>query len=463
MSAIKQLLGGNFRQLGMVLVLVLEIILFQILTGGTVLSAQNLQNVIAGNAYVLILAMGMVLVIIAGHIDLSVGSVAAVVGIVLAKLTSTDYGLGMPWYVGLIIALAIGVVIGAWHGFWVAFWGVPAFVVTLAGMMLFRGMNQFIGKSLSIPVPNQIKAIGAGFMNWLPPITIGNWVINTESLLLAVIVALVMVLLRLRTRSRMKKAGAELGPSWVFLAQVIFISAVVLLLGWIFATGRPGTSFPIVGVIVIILFVIYNFLARNTPLGRGVYAVGGNRTAAALTGISVKKINFFVMFNSSILASVAAVCFVGRSGASTPFDGNLWELDAIASVFIGGASVWGGIGTLGGTMVGALVMAFLNNGLQLLGVGSDWTQMIKGLVLLLAVGFDVLSKMQGRPSIIGTFMNARKRNQELAAGESEAPDADDSIPGADDSIPNVDEALPASEDVLANASEQVTQVDRHIE
>lgn len=462
MSAFKELLGGNFRQLGMVLVLVLEIILFQILTGGTVLSAQNLQNVISGNAYVLILAMGMVLVIIAGHIDLSVGSVAAVVGIVLAKLTSTDYGLGMPWYVGLIIALLIGIVIGLWHGFWVAFWGVPAFVVTLAGMMLFRGMNQFIGKSLSIPVPSQIKALGAGFMNWLPPITVGNWIINTESLLLAVIVALVMVFMRIRNKVRLAKTGVDAGPSWVFITQLVFICVVVLLLGWIFATGRPGTSFPIVGLIVIVLFVIYNFVARNTPLGRGVYAVGGNRTAAALTGISVRKINFFVMFNSSVLASVAAVCFVGRSGASTPFDGNLWELDAIASVFIGGASVWGGIGTLGGTMVGALVMAFLNNGLQLLGVGSDWTQMIKGLVLLLAVGFDVLSKMQGRPSIIGTFMNARKRNQELAAVKPATAETGESIPSMDEALTEVDadETLVAVDEVPTNSSpEQKAQAD----
>lgn len=461
MSAFKQLLGGNFRQLGMVLVLVLEIILFQILTGGTVLSAQNLQNVISGNAYVLILAMGMVLVIIAGHIDLSVGSVAAVVGIVLAKLTSTDYGLGMPWYVGLIIALLMGVVIGAWHGFWVAFWGVPAFVVTLAGMMLFRGMNQFIGKSLSIPVPGEIKALGAGYMNWLPPITIGNWSINTESLLLAIIVALVMVLMRIRNRVRLAKAGAEPSPGGVFIVQVVFIGVVVLLLGWIFATGRPGTSFPIVGLIVIVLFVVYNFVARNTPLGRGVYAVGGNRTAAALTGISVRKINFFVMFNSAVLASVAAVCFVGRSGASTPFDGNLWELDAIASVFIGGASVWGGIGTLGGTMVGALVMAFLNNGLQLLGVGSDWTQMIKGLVLLLAVGFDVLSKKQGRPSIIGTFMNARKRNQEATAGVVTTPTV--KVPSMGTSEQKGKEVppppAPNTGNISTNESEQIAQAD----
>lgn len=411
MPALKQLLGGNLRQLAMVIVLILEILLFQFLTGGTVLSAQNLQNVLSGNTYVLILAMGMVLVIIAGHIDLSVGSVAAVIGIVLAKVTSEQSGAGLPWWIGIGAALIVGVVIGTWHGFWVAIVGVPAFVVTLGGMLLFRGMNQFIGKSLSIPVPDQVKFIGAGYMNWLPPIAVGNWIINSETVILAMIAALVMVYLRTRKRLRLARAGAELPARWIFVVQVVFICVIILLFGWIFATGRPGTSLPISGIIVILLFLFYNFVSRNTPLGRGVYAVGGNRVAAELTGISVKKINFFVMFNSSVLAAIAAVCFVGRSGASTPFDGNLWELDAIASVFIGGASVWGGIGTLGGTMVGALVMAFLNNGLQLLGVGTDWTQMIKGLVLLLAVAFDVLSKKQGKPSIIGMFSAARKRNQ----------------------------------------------------
>ena len=411
MPALKQLLGGNLRQLAMVIVLILEILLFQFLTGGTVLSAQNLQNVLSGNTYVLILAMGMVLVIIAGHIDLSVGSVAAVIGIVLAKVTSEQSGAGLPWWLGIGVALIVGVIIGSWHGFWVAIVGVPAFVVTLGGMLLFRGMNQFIGKSLSIPVPDQVKFIGAGYMNWLPPIAIGNWIINSETIILAMIAALLMVFMRTRKRVRLAKAGAELPASWIFVVQVVFTCIIILLFGWIFATGRPGTSLPISGIIVILLFLFYNFLSRNTPLGRGIYAVGGNRVAAALTGISVRKVNFFVMFNSSVLAAIASVCFVGRSGASTPFDGNLWELDAIASVFIGGASVWGGIGTLGGTMVGALVMAFLNNGLQLLGVGTDWTQMIKGLVLLVAVAFDVLSKKQGKPSIIGLFSATRKRNQ----------------------------------------------------
>ena len=421
LEKLKQLIGGNFRQLAMVVVLLLEIVLFQVLTGGTVLSAQNLQNVISGNAYVLILAMGMVLVIIAGHIDLSVGSVAAVVGIVLAVLTTS---IGLPWWVGILGGLGVGVVIGLWHGFWVAIVGVPAFVVTLAGMLMFRGLNQYIGNSNSIPVPQEVRKLGAGYMNFLPPIETGNWIINSPTVILAVGAALLFTALKMRSRAKLVRAGAEVPPAWAHWTQIIFACAVLLGLGWVFATGRPGTSFPIPGVLVIALFLFYNFLARNTPLGRSVYAVGGNRTAAALTGISVRKVNFFVMFNSSVLAAIAGMVFVGRSTASTPFDGTMWELDAIASVFIGGASVWGGIGTVGGTMVGALVMAFLNNGLQLMGAGADWTQMIKGLVLLLAVAFDVISKLQGKPSIIGHLLKKRPATQGEATAEPVADKPD---------------------------------------
>ena len=291
-------------------------------------------------------------------------------------------------------------------------------------MLMFRGLNQYIGNSNSIPVPQEVRKLGAGYMNFLPPIETGNWIINSPTVILAVGAALLFTALKMRSRAKLVRAGAEVPPAWAHWTQIIFACAVLLGLGWVFATGRPGTSFPIPGVLVIALFLFYNFLARNTPLGRSVYAVGGNRTAAALTGISVRKVNFFVMFNSSVLAAIAGMVFVGRSTASTPFDGTMWELDAIASVFIGGASVWGGIGTVGGTMVGALVMAFLNNGLQLMGAGADWTQMIKGLVLLLAVAFDVISKLQGKPSIIGHLLKKRPATQGEATAEpvAEKPD-----------------------------------------
>ncbi|MDN6794830.1 MAG: sugar ABC transporter permease [Propionibacterium sp.] len=417
---IRSLFGGDFRQFGMIAALLLIVVFFQWRTGGKVLQSQNLMNLISGNAYVLILAMGMVLVIIAGHIDLAVGSVAAFVGIIVAKLAA-DYGL--PPFVALLGGLAVGFLVGSWHGFWVAKWGVPAFIATLAGQMLFRGANQLIGHSLTVPVPKFFQTLGAGY---LPDIAPDVLPFNLPTMLIAVLGIVALAWGELRKRRQQIEVNAELAPVWVPVVRVAAIGAVLLWIMWLFATGRPGTSFPIPGVIVVILMIVFSFVANRTVLGRSVYAIGGNRAAAALTGIRVQRTNFVVMCTSSVLAAVAAMVFIGRSTASGPADGTGWELDAIAACFIGGASVWGGIGTIGGTMVGALVMAFLNNGLQLMGVGSDWTQIIKGLVLLLAVAADVYSKRQGKRSLIGTFQNARRNQRQIletekALAEGKAP------------------------------------------
>ncbi|MCD4550233.1 MULTISPECIES: ABC transporter permease subunit [unclassified Schaalia] len=408
----KELFGGDFRQFGMIAALITIALYFQWTTDGKVFQAQNLMNLVLGNTYVLVLAIGMVLVIIAGHIDLSVGSVAATVGIVVA-VVMRDYGVH-PW-LAIIIGLLLGILIGAWQGFWVAKWGIPAFIVTLAGMLLFRGMNQFIGHSLTVPVPELFQTLGAGYLPDIAPEVIP---FNLPTMILAVLAASAVVIAELRSHKRKSELAHTPVPLWIPLMRAVVISIVIIAFGWIFATGREGTSFPIPGVIVVVLALVYSFIAERTILGRSVYAIGGNKAAAELTGVKVVKTNFFVICNSAFLAAIAGILFIGRSTASGPADGNMWELDAIAAVFIGGAAVSGGIGTIGGTMVGALVMAFLNNGLQLLGVGSDKTQMIKGLVLLIAVALDVYSKRQGRRSIIGTFMNARARQQEKTTDQA---------------------------------------------
>jgi ABC-type xylose transport system, permease component len=411
---IRALFGGDFRQFGMIAALIAILLFFQIATGGKVLQAQNLMNLIAGNAYVLILAIGMVLVIIAGHIDLSVGSVAAFVGIVVA-MTMKNFGL--PPFLALILGIIVGLLVGSWQGFWVAQWGIPAFITTLAGMMIFRGANQFVGKSLTVPVPEFFQFFGAGY---LPDIASRDTIpFNIPTMILAVIAVAALVVVEIRKFGRQKSSTAEAPAAWVPILRTVILSILILVIMWVFATGRPGTSFPVVGIIVVILALVYSFISQRTILGRSVYAVGGNKAAAELTGVRVKRANFFVMCNSSFLAAVAGMVFIGRATASGPSDGNSWELDAIASVFIGGAAVSGGIGTIMGTMVGALVMASLNNGLMLMGVGSDKTQMIKGLVLLLAVAVDVYSKRQGKRSIIGTFQNARKNQKEIQAMEAE--------------------------------------------
>lgn len=401
MKNFKALFGGDIRQFGMIAALIVISLYFHWATNGKVFQAQNLMNLVLGNTYVLVLAIGMVLVIIAGHIDLSVGSVAATVGIIVA-VVMRDYAIA-PW-LAIILGMSVGILIGVWQGFWVSKWGIPAFIVTLAGMLLFRGMNQFIGKSLTVPVPELFQTLGAGYLPDIAPEIIP---FNLPTMILAVLASIAVVIAEIRAYKRKAEVSADVAPIWISLLRALTIAVVIISFGWIFATGREGTSFPIPGVIVVVLALIYSFIAERTVLGRSIYAIGGNKAAAELSGVKVVKTNFFVICNSAFLAAVAGMLFIGRSTASGPADGTMWELDAIAAVFIGGAAVSGGIGTIGGTMVGALVMAFLNNGLQLLGVGSDKTQMIKGLVLLIAVALDVYSKRQGRRSIIGTFLNAR--------------------------------------------------------
>lgn len=394
MNALKKLFGGNTRQFGMIFALVALIIFFQITTEGRTLTPGNVINLFNGNSYILILAIGMVLVIIAGHIDLSVGSVAAFVGVTVA-LAIRDWGI--PWYAGVLLGLVLGAVIGAWQGWWTAYVGIPAFIVTLAGMLLFRGFNQFVGKSNTIPVPADFQFLGSGYLPEVGP----NTGYNNLTLLLGIAAAAFVVVGELRARAKAKALGAEVPEMWVMALKLVLIAGAILYATYLFATGRPGTSFPIPGLILAVLVLLYGFISSRTILGRHVYAVGGNRHAAELSGVQSKKVNFLVMMNMSILAGLAGMLFVGRSTASGPFDGVGWELDAIAAVFIGGAAVTGGVGTVVGSIIGGLVMAVLNNGLQLLGVGADLTQIIKGMVLLIAVAFDVYNKSQGKKSIIG--------------------------------------------------------------
>ncbi|MCX6497207.1 MAG: sugar ABC transporter permease [Arthrobacter sp.] len=411
MNALKKLFGGNTRQFGMIFALVALIVFFQIFTEGRTLTPGNVINLFNGNSYILILAIGMVLVIIAGHIDLSVGSVAAFVGVSVALMIQ-DWGI--PWYLGILFGLLLGAVIGAWQGFWTAYVGIPAFIVTLAGMLLFRGFNQFVGKSNTIPVPNDFQYIGSGYLPEVGP----NTGFNNLTLLLGLLGAAFVVFSEIRSRRKATALGAEVPEAWVTITKLILICAAILYATYLFATGRPGTSFPIPGLILAILVLIYGFVSSKTIIGRHIYAVGGNRHAAELSGVQSKKVNFLVMMNMSILAGLAGMIFVGRSTASGPFDGVGWELDAIAAVFIGGAAVTGGVGTVIGSIVGGLVMAVLNNGLQLLGVGADLTQIIKGLVLLIAVAFDVYNKSQGKRSIIGMMMKNFSRNSESRPEET---------------------------------------------
>ncbi|GAB6898044.1 multiple monosaccharide ABC transporter permease [Kineosporia succinea] len=394
------LFGGgtsNARQFGMIFTLVAIILFFQIRTDGLTLTSGNLMALTQQYAYISILSIGMLMVIVAGHIDLSVGSVAAFTGIVVAKaITEHD----VPWPLGILLGLAVGALIGAWQGFFVAYIGVPAFIVTLAGMLLFRGGNQLIGNAATVPVPDGFRDIGAGYLPEFGPDT-GY---NNATLILGLLICVAVIVRELRARQvRREMEGAEPAPLWIAGVRVAVMLTLIVFVTLRFAGGRVGTSFPISGIILMVLAVVYSFYTRNTAGGRYIYAVGGNARAAELSGVKLRRVNFFVMMNMSVLAALAGMIFVARSAASGPQDGLSWELDAIAAVFIGGAAVSGGLGTISGSIVGGLVMAVLSNGLQLIGTGTDMTQIIKGLFLLAAVSLDVYNKNQGRFSVIGSL------------------------------------------------------------
>ena len=402
MTAVTEYLGKNVRQYGIWGALVAIVILFEILTNGLLLMPNNVASLVQQNAYVMILAIGMVMVIIVGHIDLSVGSVAAFVGIVVA-IAMRDWGI--PWYVAFLLGLALGALCGAWQGFWVAYMGIPGFIVTLAGYMFFRGANQWVGKSLTVPVPKAFQYLGAGYLpEWGP-----NTLMNNSTLLLGVLAVAVLVWMQVSQRRALAKIGAEVPPMSVMVTRLVLLTVVIGYLTWMFGTGRPGSSFPVPGLILVALVIVYSYLTSRTIFGRHIYAVGGNRLAAELSGVNTRRTYFLVMMNMAMLAAFAGMMFVGRSTASGPFDGVGWELDAIAAVFIGGAAVSGGVGTVVGSVIGGLVMAVLNNGLQLMSAGSDATQMIKGLVLLAAVALDVWQKSQNKPSITGLLFPTRAK------------------------------------------------------
>ena len=377
----------NFRQYGILAALVVIIALFQILTGGRLLMSGNVNNLIQQNAYVLILAIGMVMVIIAGHIDLSVGSIVAMVG-AIAALAMKDWGL--PWWLAVVISLAVGIVVGAWQGFWVAFVGIPAFIVTLAGMLLFRGLTLvFLTGGTIGGLPNAFTDIGAG---WLP--SVFGFVANRDglTLTLGLIACAGLLFQQLKTRRTLSKLSLDTEALWVFWGRNIVAVVAILAGSWLLA-GYNGT--PIVLVILAVLVLAYTFVLNRTVFGRHIYAIGGNRFAATMSGVKTKWVDFFVFVNMGALTAIAAVVSTSRAGSAVASAGTNYELDAIAAVFIGGAAVTGGIGTIVGAVIGGLVMGVLNMGLSILSVDAAWQMAIKGLVLLLAVAFDIFNKRRG--------------------------------------------------------------------
>jgi putative multiple sugar transport system permease protein len=380
---LKEMIRSNLRQYGMILALGLIVVLFQIWTGGILLRPLNVTNIIQQNSYILILAIGMVIVIITGHIDLSVGSVAAFSGATAAVLMVKH---NVPWPVALVLCLVIGAAVGAWQGYWIAYVGIPSFIVTLAGMLLFRGATQYLLSGQSIaPFPTGFQKISNGF---LPEIGY-HTLYHNPTLILGALVIVGALGEEIRDRRRQASYGFDTTPAWLFTLKCLGIAAFITVMTLLLASYR---GIPVVAIILIVLFIGYAFVMRTTVLGRHSYAVGGNSPAAQLSGVKNQQVVFLVFVNMGVLAALAGLVFAARLNAGTPNAGNGFELEAIAAAFIGGASASGGVGTVLGAIIGGLVLGVLNNGMSLLGIGTDIQQIIKGLVLLAAVGFDIYNK-----------------------------------------------------------------------
>jgi putative multiple sugar transport system permease protein len=385
-ARISALLMSHVRQSGMVVALVAIVLLFQVWTDGILLKPLNVTNIIQQNGYILVLAIGMVIVIINGHIDLSVGSVAAFIGALSAVLMVRN---DMPWPLAVALCIAMGAVIGAWQGFWIAYVGIPSFIVTLGGMLLFRGATQYLLEGQSIaPIPHGLEQVSSGFLPEIGVEAVYHW----PTVILGAVIMVASVVMQVRRRRSQLRYGQSVSSTTLFVAKctaiVVALAAVTLVL----ASYR---GVPIVGIILVVLTLVYAFVMRNTILGRQVYAVGGNSSAARLSGVRNQRVTLLVFVNMGVLAAVAGLLFAARLNSATPQAGINFELEAIAAAFIGGASASGGVGTVFGAIVGGLVLGVLNNGMSILGIGSDVQQMIKGLVLLAAVGFDVYNKRRG--------------------------------------------------------------------
>ncbi len=381
-DSVRDILTRNMRQSGIVIAFLAIVVLFAALNPNF-LSPTNLTNIVLQYSYILILAIGMVMIIVAGQIDLSVGSVVALTGAVSAVVVIRQ---GMPWYVGVLAALVVGLLVGVWQGFWVAYVGIPGFIVTLAGMLLFRGLTFLVldNKSLS-PFGGTYYDIANGFLNGL----LGGYGFDVFTLVIFGIAVVGFAVSQWRTRQGKIAYQQTVESMPLFVTKLVVIAAVVMWFGFQLSISR---GLPIVLIILAVLIIAYTLVTQKSVFGRHVYAVGGNRHAAELSGVKVRKVNFWIFVNMGVLASVAGVVYSSRMNGAQPGAGNMFELDAIAACFIGGASTTGGVGRVGGAMIGGLIMAVMSNGMQLMGVPQSMQQVVKGLVLLLAVAFDIYNK-----------------------------------------------------------------------
>ncbi|MDK2903885.1 MAG: D-xylose transport system permease protein [Clostridiales bacterium] len=363
------------RSYTMIIALVVIWIIFTAFTGGGFLTPRNLSNLIRQMSITAILAVGMVLVMVAGHIDLSVGSVAGFTG-ALAAIMQVNYGWSTP--TTIIVTLAVGLLIGLWQGFWIAYQGVPAFITTLSSMLVFRGAILLVTKGVTIsPLSDSFKLIGQGYIS--API----------SIMLGIIGGIAYLIFEMRSRQAKIKYGIDVS-SWN--VEIMRIIGVLVLIALFVGIMISYEGIPIPVLIVLGLVIIMTFVANNTTFGRYVYAIGGNREAAAYSGVNIKKTNMTIFLIMGLLSALAGIVLTSRLNAATTSAGDGFEMDAIASAIIGGTSTLGGVGTVPGAIIGALVMASIDNGMTLMNIDYSILTIVKGLVLVLAVWMDVSSK-----------------------------------------------------------------------
>jgi len=376
-------LKSNLREYGMLMSLIAIMFFFQYMTSGTLLQPLNLTNLILQNSYIVIMALGMLLVIVAGHIDLSVGSVVGFIGALAAVLMVEMH---VHYALAAVLCIATGAAIGGAQGYFVAFFKIPSFIVTLAGMLVFKGLSLALLQGQSVgPFPRAFQLLSSGFIpDWLE-----GEALRTTSLVIGVLVAIAMVAAKLRQRALKLRHGIEEEPYLFFAAKNLIFVALIVGLSYLLATYK---GLPNVLIIMVVLTLVYDFVTRRTTIGRRVYALGGNEKAARLSGVKTRWLSFFTFVNMGMLAAVAGLVFAARLNTATPKAGTGFELDVIAACFIGGASASGGVGMVLGAVIGALVMGVMNNGMSILGIGIDYQQVIKGLVLLAAVFVDVYNK-----------------------------------------------------------------------
>lgn len=386
----KSFLASHLREYGILLALVVIMVFFQIATDGVLMKPVNITNLFLQNSYIIIMALGMLLVIVAGHIDLSVGSVVGFIG-AMAAVMMVNYDMH-PVPVS-VICLVAGTLIGAAQGYWVAYWRIPSFIVTLAGMLVFRGLTLWLLEGQSVgPFPREFQALSTGFvpdMTGFDPVAFGLKRLNLTAVVLGAALAGLIVWIAMRSRARNAKYGIEDEPIAFFVAKNGLIALAIVYIAFLLATFR---GLPNVLITMAVLIAAYTFLTQSTTLGRRIYALGGNEKAAKLSGINTKRLTFLTFANMGFLAATAGLIFAARLNTATPKAGVAFELDVIAAVFIGGASMSGGVGKVMGAVVGAFIMGVMNNGMSIVGIGIDYQQVIKGLVLLAAVIFDVYNK-----------------------------------------------------------------------